>query len=314
MDRKDLEALSTAELQKLITDAAWVLAARCEAAAAAPSTSPSASPSLFSFSGSAGGSSSSGGTSLFGGSSSGGSGLFGPPARTGESSSSLFSFGSTTAPAASTSGAGKLFGGTGGGLFGGAVAFGNSTAGSTPPTAVQATGAAIASALGGADDDEDDDNVQEEVVVVHGWTPSVSLEVLDSVATGEEEEEQLWSQRSKLYRFREDEWKERGLGEAKLLKNKANGRIRFLLRQEKTLKVVANHFVVDHDPYCDLRPNSDSQKILCWCAQDWSEGEMAVERFALKFGTEDFAKKFHEAFNDAKVQNSAVMAEQLKKK
>merc|ERR1719210_1450793 len=99
--------------------------------------------------------------------------------------------------------------------------------------------------LKGQDQDEDRD-VEEEVTNIPGWTPSVTLEVKEIIETGEENEEELYSQRSKLYRFREGEWKERGLGEARLLRSKASGRVRFLLRQEKTGKVVANHYVVDH--------------------------------------------------------------------
>ena len=47
----------------------------------------------------------------------------------------------------------------------------------------------------------------------------------------------------KLYRFDNDsgEWKERGAGQVKLLENKENQRIRLLMRQEKTLKIRANH-------------------------------------------------------------------------
>ncbi len=37
------------------------------------------------------------------------------------------------------------------------------------------------------------------------------------------------------------EWKERGIGEAKLLKNRSTGKVRVLLRQEKTNKLVMNH-------------------------------------------------------------------------
>jgi Ran-binding protein 1 len=49
--------------------------------------------------------------------------------------------------------------------------------------------------------------------------------------------------RSKLMRFAPDikEWKERGIGEAKLLKNRSTGKVRVLLRQEKTNKLVMNH-------------------------------------------------------------------------
>ena len=133
---------------------------------------------------------------------------------------------------------------------------------------------------------------------VFGW-------VLNHIANGEEEEE-LYAQRSKLLRFEDKKWKERGLGEAKLLKDKATGRIRFLLRQEKTDIIAANHYVIDHAPYCDLRPNAGSDKIWVWFAQDWCEGGL-VEQYALKFGTADLATKFKEAFNDAKAQNSAVL-------
>ena len=49
---------------------------------------------------------------------------------------------------------------------------------------------------------DDDDRVpEEEVTVVEGWTPSVTLEVKATVVTGEEEEEAIFSQRSKLLRY-----------------------------------------------------------------------------------------------------------------
>lgn len=48
----------------------------------------------------------------------------------------------------------------------------------------------------------------------------------------------------KLYRFDNDsgEWKERGVGQVRLLQSSNNGKIRLLMRQEKTLKIRANHF------------------------------------------------------------------------
>jgi len=58
--------------------------------------------------------------------------------------------------------------------------------------------------------------------------------------TGEENEDCIYKARAKLYRFRDEEWKERGLGALKLLRHKTTHKIRFLLRQEKILKVRAN--------------------------------------------------------------------------
>ena len=46
-----------------------------------------------------------------------------------------------------------------------------------------------------------------------------------------------------MYRFDKDtnEWKERGIGQANLLKSKQTQKIRFVMRQDKTLKIRSNH-------------------------------------------------------------------------
>lgn len=46
--------------------------------------------------------------------------------------------------------------------------------------------------------------------------------------------------RVKLFRWRDEQWKERGIGNAKLMRDRAEKRCRFVMRQEKTLKPVAN--------------------------------------------------------------------------
>jgi len=56
--------------------------------------------------------------------------------------------------------------------------------------------------------------------------------------------------RAKLLRFAvsvhtgEKEWKQRGTGDLKLLKHRKMGKIRLLMRQDKTLKICANHVVL----------------------------------------------------------------------
>lgn len=46
-----------------------------------------------------------------------------------------------------------------------------------------------------------------------------------------------------MYRFDKDsnEWKERGIGQAKFLRSKETQKIRFVMRQDKTLKIRSNH-------------------------------------------------------------------------
>ena len=46
--------------------------------------------------------------------------------------------------------------------------------------------------------------------------------------------------RCKLYRIRDEQWKERGIGNCKLMRHKETKKIRFIMRQEKTFKPVAN--------------------------------------------------------------------------
>lgn len=47
--------------------------------------------------------------------------------------------------------------------------------------------------------------------------------------------------RAKLFRWRDEQWKERGIGNAKLMRDREEKRVRMVMRQEKTLKAVANH-------------------------------------------------------------------------
>lgn len=66
-------------------------------------------------------------------------------------------------------------------------------------------------------------------------------------------------------------WKERGVGEFKLLKHRESSRIRCLMRQEKTMKVIVNHFC---DPRINLVPNVGNDKSWVWVAFDFSDGEL----------------------------------------
>lgn len=151
----------------------------------------------------------------------------------------------------------------------------------------------------------------EEEVVSGGWTlPSVSLKAVD-VKTGEEDEEVVWHQRSKLYRWAksdpEPDWKERGLGESKLLRHKTTGRIRFLLRQEKSMKLVANFYVLERGQFCKLTANSGSEKIWVWTTPNMNEdGVTEVEQLALRFGNVEAANKFKAEFEAAAKANAAL--------
>lgn len=141
----------------------------------------------------------------------------------------------------------------------------------------------------------------------------VKLEEVE-VKSGEEEEEAICSHRSKLFIFGETmldvgtgnkTWRERGIGEAKILRHKEHQRLRLLMRQEKTMKILANHAI---DPRIKLEPNAGSDRSWVWSAFDFAEGELVETVFALRFPDSEIAESFKESFTAAQDEMSKVLA------
>lgn len=149
------------------------------------------------------------------------------------------------------------------------------------------------------DDDEAADN--EEEPDVH-FEPLVKLEKVE-VRTNEEDEETLFKVRAKLFRFHKDisEWKERGTGDVKFLKHKESGKVRILMRRDKTLKICANHFV---SPEYELKANIGSDRSWVYnVASDISEGEPEAQVLAIRFANKENADKFKDEFEKAQKLN-----------
>jgi Ran-binding protein 1 len=104
----------------------------------------------------------------------------------------------------------------------------------------------------------------------------------------------------------EKQWLEKGKGDVKILKHKENDRIRILMRQEKTLKIICNHFI---DPRIIMKPMPQSEKSKIWVAYDFSDGEKLVETtFCIKFNTPEIANEFQKAFESAQTHNKKIMS------
>lgn len=152
------------------------------------------------------------------------------------------------------------------------------------------------------EDNEEYFNPEEEVGIT--GSDKVSDLPKEIVKSGEENEELIFKMRGRLYRWRDNEWKERGTGDIKLLRHKTEKRIRFVLRQDKTLKAVSN-FMISDDPLCVLKSHQGSDKMFFFIAYDCSEEAPIVEKYVLKLGNADNAKTFKTAFEDAKAFNKA---------
>ncbi|RVE58148.1 hypothetical protein OJAV_G00206390 [Oryzias javanicus] len=136
---------------------------------------------------------------------------------------------------------------------------------------------------------EENDDIQ--------FEPVVQMPDKVDVITGEEDEQVLYSQRVKLFRFdtSTSQWKERGVGVLKFLKNSINGRLRVLMRREQVLKVCANHWITTT---MNLKPLAGSDKAWIWMANDFSDGDAKLEQLAVKFKTPELAEEFKAKFEE----------------
>ncbi|XP_062594997.1 E3 SUMO-protein ligase RanBP2-like [Saccostrea cucullata] len=127
------------------------------------------------------------------------------------------------------------------------------------------------------------------------FKPVIDLPNLVEVRSGEEEEEVLFCQRAKLFRFDADsnQWKERGIGEMKILKHRGSNKSRIMMRREQVLKLCANHQITKD---LKLSTMANSDKTWCWVANDYSEEELKVQSLAVRFKTPDLAERFKEVF------------------
>lgn len=100
-------------------------------------------------------------------------------------------------------------------------------------------------------------------------------------------------------------WCERGVGDVRFLKHKELGKVRMLMRQEKTHKVIINHLV---ESRTELSPNMGSDRAWVFSCYDFSEGTLETQVFALRFGNAENAQKFKDAHDDAKKNNKVYEA------
>merc|ERR1719491_1328599 len=145
------------------------------------------------------------------------------------------------------------------------------------------------------------------------FEPVVKLEEVET-KNGEEEEEVVYSARSKLFIYGETlldvgtgkkSWRERGIGEARILRHREHQRLRFLMRQEKTMKVIANHAV---DPRIELSPNAGSDRSWVWSAFDFADSELVETVFAVRFPDSDIANAFKEKFIECQKEMESLLA------
>jgi E3 SUMO-protein ligase RanBP2 len=130
----------------------------------------------------------------------------------------------------------------------------------------------------------------EEFVPTAEFTPVIPLPPLVEVKLGDENENVIFKQRAKIYRFDSSikEWKERGLGEIKILQDKDNPTsVRVVMWREKIGKLACNHRVTGN---MKIEFYMENKKVVKWSAIDHADEEPRPEIFTCKFGQEDKVK------------------------
>ena len=84
---------------------------------------------------------------------------------------------------------------------------------------------------------------EEEHECLADFKPVIPLPEEVPVVTGEEDEETLFDQRAKLFRLAGGEWKERGIGQLKLLRHPETSKVRLVMRREQVI-ICFNSFMV----------------------------------------------------------------------
>jgi len=97
------------------------------------------------------------------------------------------------------------------------------------------------------------------------------------------------------------EWKQRGRGDIKFLKHKITQKIRLLMRQSSTYKLILNHYI---EPTCQLKPNDGSANAWAWWGIDNSDNEEVKSLFIGKFTD---PAKFKKEYDDARTHMEKLL-------
>lgn len=142
------------------------------------------------------------------------------------------------------------------------------------------------------DDESEDDEIEKEVT---GNWKIVDLPEIQ-VVTGEEKEEEIARFKSKVYRFRDKEWKQRGIGELRFLKHKVSKLIRIIGRTEKTYRCMINHFLVKKGILGNLEKLQTHENAWSWAGHDISDEVPTIDKFGARFDTKEEFDRFGALF------------------
>ena len=159
-------------------------------------------------------------------------------------------------------------------------------------------GAQLFSSGGGEGGEEEGNENPEEEANIH-FKPIVTLPESYDYKSAEKEGETLFDERGKLYRFdgSTNQWKERGVGNMKIIYHHRNRQTRLVMRRDQILKLCCNHYITDG---MSIEMQMGNPKAMTWFTEtDYSEETVLPQKLALRFKHEETAKRFKDLFEEA---------------
>ena len=144
-----------------------------------------------------------------------------------------------------------------------------------------------------SNDAEDDPEAEADIE----FQPIVSLPKTYSVKSWDEDAKTLFSCRAKLFRFdgSTKQWKERGVGDMKIVQHRQNKRIRLIMRRDKIFKLCCNHYLTED---MRLEQLQTDRSWMWFTPSDFSDDTPQEEKLAVRFKHDEQGLEFKKVFDE----------------
>ena len=142
---------------------------------------------------------------------------------------------------------------------------------------------------------EGSDNPEEEADV--DFKPIVTLPDTYDQKSWDDNADTLFAHRCKLFRYDagSKQWKERGVGDMKIMKHRTSGKVRLIMRRDQILKICCNHYISKE---MKLVPGNSEKSWIWFTHSDYSDETPKEEKLAMRFKHVETASEFRRVFDE----------------
>ena len=138
-----------------------------------------------------------------------------------------------------------------------------------------------------------DDNGDPEAEADISFRPIVTLSEATPIKSWDDDADTLFVSRGKLYRFGDGQWKERGVGDIKIMRHRKTNQNRIIMRRDQILKVCCNHYITAG---MTLVPGSNDKSWVWFTQSDFTDEHPQPEKLAARFKDNETAAQFKKVF------------------